>query len=75
MANDVTISCFTFDTTHHALWAEEVATENRIPTELVPAPAEANARCNLALVTMEAEVERLETVLGSAGVPYAIYRD
>jgi selenocysteine lyase/cysteine desulfurase len=66
--------CFTFDTTHHALWAEEVANENRIPSELVPAPAGANARCNLALLTTDEEIERLSTVLSDAGVPYTIYR-
>ena len=43
---------FTFDTTHHALWAEEVAGERAIPAEVVPAPAEAGARCNLALETL-----------------------
>ena len=29
---------FTFDTTHHALWAEETALGSGIPAELVPAP-------------------------------------
>ena len=29
---------FTFDTTHHALWAEEVAGEHGIPAEVIPAP-------------------------------------
>lgn len=64
---------FTFDTTHHALWAEEVASEARIPTEVVPAPAGAHARCNLALVTVEDEIERLVTTLDGAGVPFALF--
>lgn len=64
---------FTFDTTHHALWAEEVANEHRIPSELVPAPAEANARCNLALITMEDEIGRLAAVLGDEDVPFRMY--
>jgi selenocysteine lyase/cysteine desulfurase len=64
---------FTFDTTHHALWAEEVAGEHRIASELVPAPAEANARCNLALMTTDEEIEGLAAVLEAEGVPYRLY--
>jgi hypothetical protein len=50
---------FTFDTTHHALWAEEIAREAGIPAEVVPAPPAARARCNLALETLPEEAERL----------------
>ncbi|MBV9107865.1 MAG: DUF3343 domain-containing protein, partial [Gemmatimonadetes bacterium] len=50
---------FTFDTTHHALWAEEVARERGIPAEVVPAPAAAHARCNLALETLPGDADRL----------------
>ena len=35
---------FTFDTTHHALWAEEVARERDIPADAIPAPPAAQAR-------------------------------
>ncbi len=65
---------FTFDTTHHALWAEEVATEAGIPTEVVPAPAGANARCNLALITLEEEIGRLSVALEEAEVPFVLFR-
>lgn len=64
---------FTFDTTHHALWAEEVAGEAGIPAQVVPAPPGAAARCNLALETLPEEVERLGEALGGAGVPFALY--
>jgi hypothetical protein len=64
---------FTFDTTHHALWAEEVAAERGIPAEIVPAPAAANARCNLALETLPEELERMRTALREAGVPFGIH--
>jgi hypothetical protein len=64
---------FTFDTTHHALWAEEVAREASIPTEVVPAPPAAGARCNLALETLPEEVTRLAAALEAAGVPYRLY--
>lgn len=64
---------FTFDTTHHALWAEEVAGEAEIPVEVVPAPPGAHARCNLALETLPEEVARLAEELDDAGVPFRLY--
>jgi hypothetical protein len=69
----VSPSLFTFDTTHHALWAEEVAGEAGIPVEVVPAPAGANARCNLALLTLSGEVERLGAELDRSGVPFRLF--
>ncbi|MBV9773627.1 MAG: DUF3343 domain-containing protein [Gemmatimonadetes bacterium] len=64
---------FTFDTTHHALWAEEVAASAGIPAEVVPAPPEAGARCNLALATFDEEVDRLAGALGGAEVPFRLF--
>ncbi len=61
---------FTFDTTHHALWAEEVAVERGIPAEVIPAPPAAHARCNLALETLPEEVDALAAALDGEGVPY-----
>ena len=64
---------FTFDTTHHALWAEEVARERGIPAEVVPAPAAAHARCNLALETLPGDADRLRDALADEGVPFSLY--
>jgi hypothetical protein len=64
---------FTFDTTHHALWAEEIARERDIPAEAIPAPAAANARCSLALETLPGDVARLSAALDEEGVPFALY--
>lgn len=64
---------FTFHTTHHALWAEEIAAEHGVPAEVIPAPAAAHARCNLALETLPGEVERLAGALAAEGVPFALY--
>jgi hypothetical protein len=64
---------FTFDTTHHALWAEELATEDRIPVEIIPAPAQAGARCDLALETLREEVDRLEALLTRNGVEFRLF--
>ncbi|MEQ9399231.1 MAG: DUF3343 domain-containing protein [Longimicrobiales bacterium] len=59
---------FVFDTTTAALWAEEVATTERIPCEVVPAPAESNAACDLALVTLPGHAEPLGRALSREGV-------
>jgi hypothetical protein len=64
---------FTFHTTHHALWAEEVAQEAGIPVEVIPAPPAAKARCNLALAALTEDVERLSDGLRAQGIPFGIY--
>lgn len=61
---------FVFDTTTAALWAEEVARDGGIPVEVVPAPAEADARCDLALVTRSASAGALCRALEAAGVSF-----
>lgn len=61
---------FTFETTHHALWAEEVARDHGVPAEVIPAPPAARARCNLALETLPDDVERLAEALAAEGVPF-----
>lgn len=62
--------CFTFSTTHHALWGEEVARDAGIPVEVIPAPAAARARCNLALETLLETTDALDAALREAGVPF-----
>jgi hypothetical protein len=64
---------FTFHTTHHALWAEELAAESHIPAEVIPAPPQAGARCDLALETLPHEVDRLKAVLTASGVEFRLY--
>ena len=64
---------FTFDTTHHALWAEEVAREEGIPAEVIPAPPAAQARCNLALETLPEDVETLAAVFVVREVPFRLH--
>jgi hypothetical protein len=65
---------FTFDTTHHALWAEELARDAGIPVEVLPAPPEARARCDLALAVLPTDVARLEGTLREAAVPFRLHR-
>ena len=64
---------FIFETTHHALWAEEVALEAAIAVEVVPAPAAARARCNLALQTLPEEIPALAETLDRSEVPFEIW--
>ncbi len=59
-----------FETTHHALWAEDVALEHGIPAEVVPAPAEARSKCGLALQTLVTRIEELEEALTAAAIPF-----
>ncbi|HUE95434.1 MAG TPA: DUF3343 domain-containing protein [Longimicrobiaceae bacterium] len=69
----MTRTIFTFDTTHHALWAEEVARERRIAHEVIPAPPEAHAKCSIAIETLPDEEQTLAGALDAATVPYALY--
>lgn len=63
----------TFDTTHHALWSEEIAGEHGIAVQPVPAPPEANARCSIALEVHPEDEERLLRLLREKGVSCARY--
>lgn len=62
---------FTFDTTHHALWAEELAAEAGIAALTVPAPAAARARCGLALEVDARDYARLGEVLRATEIAFA----
>ncbi len=61
---------FTFDTTHHAMWAEDVARERGIPAEVIQAPAAARAKCGLALQTLVERAEELALALEEEGVEF-----
>ena len=61
---------YVFESTNAAMWAEDVAMENDIPAEVVPAPPEAEATCGLALRARVADAERLEAALDREGVGY-----
>jgi len=61
---------FVFDSTNAALWAEDVAREAGIPSEVVPAPAGSDAKCDLALLTTADRARDLHAALDSAGVAH-----
>jgi hypothetical protein len=62
--------CFLFDSSQAALWAEEVARDAAVPAEVVPAPADSDAKCDLALITPRAWAETLERALEREGVAF-----
>ena len=62
-----------FDTTHHALWAEEIARGKRLGVDVAPAPAEADAKCDLALAFLEEDELELIASLDAEGVPFRLF--
>jgi hypothetical protein len=65
-----TVAIFTFDTTHFAFWAEEVAGEKGIPVETAPAPAEANAKCGISLRTPLSRGDDLAAAFSAEGIEF-----
>jgi len=64
---------YTFDTTHHALWAEQVALELAAGAQVIPAPADADAKCDLALEVLDEDCGRLSQALDANRISYRIY--
>jgi hypothetical protein len=63
----------TFETTYHALRAEQIAHENGLAAEPTPAPAEAGAGCDIALEFLPEEEGRLLELLRAAGVVCSVW--
>jgi len=63
-------SVFTFDTSHHALWAEEVAGEQSVAVEVIPAPPESGSRCDLALRVHQGTADALAAVFQTEGIEF-----
>jgi hypothetical protein len=64
----------TFDTTHHALWAEQIAHEHGLAAEPTPAPPESGAKCDIALEYLLEEEAELTAALSAAAVEFRIWR-
>jgi hypothetical protein len=62
-----------FDTTHHALWAEEVARDRGFVVEVIPAPEGTDAKCGMALEVLEESFGQLKDVLEGEGIPFKVY--
>lgn len=72
MTADPGSSVFTFDTTHHAMWAEDVAREQAIPAEVVPAPPDGGAKCGAALRVSAPRQDELAAALRNEGILFRI---
>lgn len=71
MTTTATTSVFTFDTSHHALWAEDVAGERAVPVEVIAAPPESGSKCDLALRTLRARADELEAAFQEEGIEFS----
>ena len=67
-ATDPGFAIFTFDTSHHALWAEEVAREHQVPAEVIPAPPASGSKCDLALRTVRERAPGLRDAFLEEGI-------
>jgi len=65
----------TFETSHHALWAEDLARERKIPAVVVPAPAESTSPCGLALMIPTTAAEELEKLCLKEGIRFMRWPD
>jgi hypothetical protein len=63
----------TFDTTHHALFAEQLAHEHGLAAEPTPAPPDAGALCDIALEFLPEEEEQLVALLRDAGIAFRVW--
>jgi hypothetical protein len=63
-----------FDTTHHAMWAEEVAKEQGVAVEVVPAPEGVDAKCGMALEVLPESLDDLQSLLNQEGIPFKVYQ-
>jgi hypothetical protein len=63
----------TFDTTHHALFAEQLAHEHGLAAEPTPAPPDAGALCDIALEFLPEEEEQLVALLHNTGIEFRVW--
>jgi len=72
MTDEPSAHVFIFETTHHAMWAEDVAREQAIPVEVVPAPPEGGAKCGIALRIPESRAAELTNALDEERILYRV---
>ena len=61
---------FLFETTTEVFWAEEVAEEEGIPVEVVPAPEGLNDLCGLAIRTLKDHAGAFSRMLEKEGITF-----
>jgi len=75
LPDGVTAVTLTFETSHHALWAEDLAREQAIPAVVVPAPAESPSRCGLALMIPTTSEEQFQKLCREEGIHFTRWPD
>jgi hypothetical protein len=66
------VRTFVFESSHYALWAEDVARERNILVKVVPAPTGETASCGLALEIPAAEVQGLQEAFEAEGIAFSL---
>ena len=74
MTDETSTHTFIFETTHHAMWAEDVARDRAIPAQVVPAPPDGGARCGVALRTPMHRASELAQALDEERILYTILK-
>jgi hypothetical protein len=61
---------FLFESSHFALWAEDVAREQNVSVKVIPAPPESRAKCGLALEIPAAAADALDQAFREEGIAF-----
>lgn len=61
-----------FDSTHHALTAEEALEKNGLEIDIVPVPADIRIDCGLAIEIAKRDRGRAEEALAAVGVEFKV---
>jgi hypothetical protein len=66
------VRVFVFESSHYALWAEDVARERSVPVKVVAAPAGETSTCGLALEIPASEAASLEAAFTEEGIAFSL---
>lgn len=64
------VAVFLFESSHFALWAEDVAREHAVAVRVVPAPPESKATCGLALEIPAEAATSLDAAFRDEGIAF-----
>ncbi len=70
MSEPAAPALFLFESSHFALWAEDVARERNVMVKVVPAPPESRAKCGLALEIPAEAAEGLDEAFREEGIAF-----
>ena len=63
-----------FDSTHHAIKAEEQLKKNKVEAEMIPTPRAVDASCGLSIKIPEGCLERVRDLIDMPGGRVKLYR-